>query len=150
MQKAGVQEGPEGSCVKRQTVDFGEFVLLSRVLLDQKQVDLVKQLQGMIKERSGLEKFVKRRTPYPDELKGRWELNMLGRHTHPFYRVIMGPSYAVTPRQDEKIPTPMFDPAKVPTHVRSRAKQVEVTWRLLEDIDDPVPSQPAAKKGSKR
>lgn len=94
-----------------------------------------------MKERSGLSKWVLKRDPFPDELRGRWELHMMERHFHFFYRTIMGAEYSVTPRQDDQTPPPMFDASKVPA-AKTQSKlpasarnQIEVTWSLLEDDD---------------
>jgi hypothetical protein len=141
-------------CSERMSVDFGEFTMLTKEILDHRTVDLVKQISVVVQTRSGLEKFCGRRRPYPDELRGRWELKMFERHTHVFFRRVMEDSYYVTPRSDEKPQIPIFDPEKVPAYVRSKAKfdPNTVTWKLLEDSEDPEPPPPPKKdsKASKK
>jgi hypothetical protein len=154
--KAFHTDEPSNPCDQRMAVDFGEFSIMVKEILDHRVVDLVKQISVIVQTRSGLEKFCGRRRPYPDELRGRWELKMFERHTHVFFRRVMEESYYVTPRNDEKPQIPIFDPEKVPAYVRSKAKfdPSTVTWKLLEDSEDPEPPPPpkkdVQKKGSKQ
>jgi Ca2+-binding EF-hand superfamily protein len=126
---------PPGSGLsKKGCVDFGEFCyLVNELQAGHSRIDCNKAVDAIYRDRSGLKRWVEKRPPSPDELRGRWELHMLERHFQCFYREIMGKHFRGTPRQDSEVPVPLFDPSKVPSAGESAA--AEVTWAQLEDDD---------------
>jgi Ca2+-binding EF-hand superfamily protein len=128
-------------CGQSLATDFGEFCCLVHILVAIKGDELGgvsgirKAFEGLVK-RSGLEKWVETRTPNADEIRGRWEVMMLSRHTQTFFQNMMGSQLVVTPREDTNPRPPHFNAEKIPRRM-TKHKLMEVNWKLLEERDDP-------------
>merc|ERR1719238_293587 len=92
-------------CGQALACDFGEFCVLVHILVAHKGDQLGgvtgirKAFEGLVK-RSGIDNWMQKRMANADEIRGRWEVMMLERHTQTFFQNMMGSDLQVTPRED--------------------------------------------------
>jgi hypothetical protein len=124
-------------CGQSLSTDFGEFCVLVHQLVAQKAADLpgIRPAFDGLAKRSGLDKWMERRMPCADEVRGRWEVMMLQRHIQTFFQNMMGNELKVTPRQDDVAQPPYFNADKIPKRM-TKHRTVEANWKLLEDRED--------------
>jgi Ca2+-binding EF-hand superfamily protein len=144
----------KASCQESLNCDFGEFCVLVHILVVNKgelldgPSGIRKAFDGLVK-RSGLDKWMEKRMANGDEIRGRWEVMMLERHIQTFYQNMMGNDLKVTPRNDETQRPPHFNADKIPKRM-TKYRGNDVSWRLLEERDDPPGAMQEIARSGKR
>lgn len=145
-------------CAETQCVDFGEFCVLVNLLSHHPKFDMSYFWRGVMR-RCGITKWMQYRQPSADEVRGRWELTMLERHTQNFIVQMMHEEHK---RSDEHPRPLLFDPHRVPSSKKTSSNRfTRATWELLEAdeetsvrresksgrISEGIPPEPAKKPG---